>query len=583
MRVTVPEARLVNPTPSDPSTMAEATLYPRVIPAAKVVVAVTTFNGKHLLERSLPSVTEQETNHEIVPVLVDNLSSDGSAEFGERVGFKVLRPRKPESVYDAWNRAVRYADRVKADYVLICNDDVVLPKNYAESLVWAYESAVYSPGMVTGVPWVPGVGWQEFWWRHAMKEAKPTFLDWHPAGATSAFMVRMDVFRSIGLFNTFEGVYCGDNDFHERLLRSGYKPLVVPIPFVHYAGVTAQAKPDAFEKFLRSMTAYAEKWGALARGHDFYKDRLPEHLRGLRDSGEAYRGYCKAEEAYLRKPKGPKVAIMMRGGLGDCIMAIPVVEYWKQQGFWVDVWTSPIGRSAFMLSNADRIMSWQLGSERADEFWGTGWANALTIAKKWKYEEIVRCSILPEHSALWDEARLGINVLIQRLGGVPDPPSWDGFFVPHWGSRCLLIPPKTAPRRVVFAPHGHSAAVDWDYDALDDLFCRLSKDFGCEVVHVSTKPYQGQFGVVQTGMLPDPALQIAEICRDADVYFGISTAPLWICAFMGKPCVQVLPNDPKDWRRLHHEACGFEGVSVHYGSKGDVELLYDAIGQYLEE
>lgn len=107
---------------------------------SSVSVQVLNYNGKNFLKNCLDSLLKQDyPNFELV--LVDNASTDGSIEFLEQrykkeikeKKLKIIRFKKNYGFTGAYNRTYKMA---KTDYVLLLNNDIIVPKkNFVSSLM----------------------------------------------------------------------------------------------------------------------------------------------------------------------------------------------------------------------------------------------------------------------------------------------------------------------------------------------------------------------------------------------------------------------------------------------------------------
>jgi len=103
----------------------------------KVIVLILSYNGKHLLEESISSYLENTyPNFEVV--VIDNGSNDGTKEFVEKSypTVRVLRSEKNLKYSGGFNFGLNYAfNEIKADFVVISNNDVRADKKVIEELV----------------------------------------------------------------------------------------------------------------------------------------------------------------------------------------------------------------------------------------------------------------------------------------------------------------------------------------------------------------------------------------------------------------------------------------------------------------
>jgi GT2 family glycosyltransferase len=113
-----------------------------------VTVVLITWNSAPFLRRSLAGIAEQGYTP-IELVHVDNASSDGSAEV-----VREIAPRCTQMVNDenrgfaaAVNQALQVA---RSEFVVLCNPDAFLSRDYVASIVEALQRAGESFGMATG-------------------------------------------------------------------------------------------------------------------------------------------------------------------------------------------------------------------------------------------------------------------------------------------------------------------------------------------------------------------------------------------------------------------------------------------------
>ena len=107
---------------------------------SKVIVSIVAWNSMKYLPEALASVSRQ-THPDISVVVVDNASSDGSAEFVRREYPKatVIRNAKNLGFARAHNQAIAHAAaHLKSDgdaFMLVMNPDVIMEPDYLKELV----------------------------------------------------------------------------------------------------------------------------------------------------------------------------------------------------------------------------------------------------------------------------------------------------------------------------------------------------------------------------------------------------------------------------------------------------------------
>ena len=243
------------------------------------VVTVTYSPGEHLraLVDSLPGATPDGT----VLVMADNGSVDGSPEAeaeratAEGRGDVIFLPTGGNIGYGAAaNRGIaelarmRDAGRIRGDYVLLVNPDVIFaPGSIAELLDCArrnpragavgplireadgsaYPSARAVPDLVGGIGhalladvW-PGNPFSRRY-RHDSDMSRERDAGWLSG---SCLLLRWDAFDSVGGFDSRYFMYMEDVDLGDRLGRAGWRNIFTPAAEIRHAqGHSASSHPE---------------------------------------------------------------------------------------------------------------------------------------------------------------------------------------------------------------------------------------------------------------------------------------------------------------------------------------------------
>ncbi|MCC6685115.1 MAG: glycosyltransferase family 2 protein, partial [Bacteroidia bacterium] len=104
----------------------------------KVAVVIVHWNRKNLLEKFLPAVVASDyPNMEVV--LADNASDDGSVAFVQRhfPEVKIIVNEQNYGYAGGYNQALM---QVKADYYVLLNNDIEVPRGWIEPVIEAMES-----------------------------------------------------------------------------------------------------------------------------------------------------------------------------------------------------------------------------------------------------------------------------------------------------------------------------------------------------------------------------------------------------------------------------------------------------------
>ena len=259
----------------------------------RVTAIVPHWNRRGLLETLLGSIHSQTRGFDEV-VVVDNGSTDGSAELAERAGARVLRMGRNAGFAAAVNRGIEASSPQRADWVAILNNDVTLAPDWLEKLMTA------------------GPGW--FATGKLLRTAHPTTLDgtfdeisrgacacrcgaaqpdapvWNQTrpirfAPMTAALFRRVLFDEIGLLDETFGSYLEDVDFGLRCALAGRAGLYVPAATAHHRGSSTLGEwnSDTVRYIARNQVLLAAKyfrgqplwpivagqllWGCLALRH----------------------------------------------------------------------------------------------------------------------------------------------------------------------------------------------------------------------------------------------------------------------------------------------------------------------------
>jgi len=222
-----------------------------VIPRS-VTVIIVNWDGKHLLEESLPHVVEAVADKAAV-LVVDNGSTDGSVEY-VKDRFPAVRILKLDKNYGFTGGNNRGVAVVKSDVVVFLNNDMIVDKNFLDPLldgfadpsVFAVTSQIFLPdnsrsrsetGNTRGA-FKDGF----FYIEHAPVEAsEPSPVLW--AGGGSSAVDRKKFLELGGFAALYHPFYVEDLDISYQAWKRGWKSLLMPQSrVVHKHRGTSQPK-----------------------------------------------------------------------------------------------------------------------------------------------------------------------------------------------------------------------------------------------------------------------------------------------------------------------------------------------------
>lgn len=218
----------------------------RMNPYASIIIS--NYNGKKWLKDCLGSLLAQKLNKPFEIILVDDASTDGSAEYVKKnfPEVQVIELHEEKGFAGANNIGVEYA---KGDYVIFLNPDTRVEKDWLKELVKAIESnsrigIAQSKLLFLEEPkYIQSAGnFFDFhgnvYMRGIMQEDKGQFdkNDIISYASGCALIIRRDFFGKIGMFDPAYFVYSEDADLSWRTWLAGYKVTLAYRSVVYHRG-----------------------------------------------------------------------------------------------------------------------------------------------------------------------------------------------------------------------------------------------------------------------------------------------------------------------------------------------------------
>jgi len=223
---------------------------------ARVLLAITVYNGRAFVPDAIESATRISTEHHDVDILVlDDHSpepgwSEDLAAICGRLGARYYCTPRNLGIPRNVNLGLLAAQDEGYSHVIIANSDVLFPANLVDALVpacrsddriasvtaWSNNASIYSIpnddpvrhlGRQERVDWISSTLQAEF--GSAVFDA--------PAGISFCIVIPTWAVTKVGLMDpVFGRGYCEETDWSRRSLRLGYRCTVAKGVFVYHAG-----------------------------------------------------------------------------------------------------------------------------------------------------------------------------------------------------------------------------------------------------------------------------------------------------------------------------------------------------------
>jgi GT2 family glycosyltransferase len=235
----------------------------------KVLIAIPIYITKQLhLDFTRETVDSIKSIHKHDIVFVKNRCAPELEPPLRKMGLTVINNPSGNSVTAAWNMGITRGIKYKYDYILIPNNDIIFHPKAVDNLV---KFAEQHPEFVL---WTASEHVNS---RTLTAEALGDTFDEHPH--FSCFMVSPKTVELLekkerytketlpGLFDEdFRPAYFEDGDYHNRLLRAGFKAgKTASSRFYHYGsrtiGVDDRLNIDNAKTYEINRKRFIEKWG----------------------------------------------------------------------------------------------------------------------------------------------------------------------------------------------------------------------------------------------------------------------------------------------------------------------------------
>ena len=200
-------------------------------------------------------------------ILIDNESKEKSAsKLKESFPHITILPQETNLGFTgANNLGIKYGLALGAEYIMLLNNDTIVPKNFMPPLLTTRRSnsqiaAVQPKIMFADKPdkiWSGGgiynsliastttIGYDQL---DTEKYNKPTYLDWLTG---CCILIKAEIISEVGLLNNHFFAYYEDVDWSLRIRKLGYLLAYNPsVPIYHKAGASSKTKSKTTDGFL---------------------------------------------------------------------------------------------------------------------------------------------------------------------------------------------------------------------------------------------------------------------------------------------------------------------------------------------
>jgi GT2 family glycosyltransferase/glycosyltransferase involved in cell wall biosynthesis len=241
----------------------------------EISIIIPVFNQLPFTEACLASLQEHQGMERFEVIVVDDFSTDVTAEAVRRIpGVIYLRNKTNSGFIASCNGG---AERARGKYLVFLNNDTLVRDGWLRALLDTFadpqagivgSKLIYPDGRLQeagGIIWQDASGWN---YGKFDDPGKPEYnylreVDYCSA---AALMIPKRLFQSVGGFDArYAPAYYEDTDLAFKVRRAGYKVLYQPLSeVIHYEGATGGTDLSTGTKKHQDInrSTFAERWAA---------------------------------------------------------------------------------------------------------------------------------------------------------------------------------------------------------------------------------------------------------------------------------------------------------------------------------
>lgn len=226
-------------------------------------IAIIGRNNLHLTKKAVATALAQDIPCDVL--LLDNASSDGTAEWSATKSLCRISLATQVSLAECWNIALQCAWKAGREHAMVLNNDVEI------------RADAYRLLLAHGGPFVTCVSVDTKERMGVANDREAVDFVPRPHPDFSAWLIRRYVTDKVGWFNEdYWPAMAEDCEYHIRMHRAGVEAVCVDVPFLHHGSATVKnCDPAERIKIQRGADRNRERfrsvYGCLPGTPAYYK------------------------------------------------------------------------------------------------------------------------------------------------------------------------------------------------------------------------------------------------------------------------------------------------------------------------